>query len=67
MSHPVPTKLREEFNKHMKAHDRDNLPDGAWFYYLEQAAQEFLNKYNLTKPWHCANTATHHYLRGKNG
>lgn len=51
----------------MEAHDFDDLPDGAWFYCLEQAAQEFLNKYHLTKPWHCANTATHRYLKGKNG
>ena len=36
--------------KHMEAHDFDDLPDGAWFYCLEQAAQEFLNKYNLTNP-----------------
>ena len=49
----------------MEAHDFDNLPDGAWFHCLEQAAQEFLNKHKLTKP--CANTATHRYLRGKNG
>ena len=34
---------------------------------LEQAAQEFLNEHKLTKPWHCANTATHRYLRSKNG
>ena len=65
MSHPATTKLREEFTKHMEAHDFDNLPDGAWFHCLEQAAQEFLNKHKLTKP--CANTATHRYLRGKNG
>jgi hypothetical protein len=67
MSHPVPVKLREKFTKHMEAHDFDDLPYGAWFHCLEQAAQEFLNKYNLTKPWHCANTATHRYLKGKNG
>ena len=66
MSHPIPVALRPAFVKHMRAHDLDSLPDGAWFHNLEQAAQEFMNNHKLTKPWHCANEATHRYLREAN-
>lgn len=65
MSHPIPKGLRAKFTAHMEAHDFDHLPDGAWFQTLVDAAQSFMTAHDLTKPWHCANTAAHRYLAAK--
>jgi len=65
MSHPIPTKLRPAFMAHMEAHDRDDLPDGAWFYELEQAAEFFMMAHELWQPWRCPNDAAHRYLKAK--
>lgn len=60
-NNPIPVRLREKFVSHMKAHDFDNLNDGAWFATLENAAQDFIDRYRLK--FACNNTATHQYLR----
>lgn len=64
-NNPIPTRLREKFKDHMAEHDMDDLPDGAWFAVLEEAAGCFMRKHGLTFPWQCPNTATHQYLRMK--
>lgn len=47
----------------MDAHDFDDLPDGAWFAVLEDAAQQFIDTNRLGKA--CNNSAAHQYLRLK--
>lgn len=62
MSNPIPKALREKFNAHMVAHDNDDLPDGAWFAVLEEAAESFMKAHKLTQQWRCPNDAVHAYL-----
>ena len=57
---PIPARLRDKFIAHMVAHDCDDMPDGAWFYTLEQAAEQFMRQHKL--PGDC-NDAAHQYLR----
>ncbi len=39
--------LRETFMQYMAAHDDDDLPDGAWFATLEEAAGRFFEEHGL--------------------
>lgn len=57
---PIPVRLREEFKAHMAAHDRDELPNGAWWATLELAAEEFIRKHHLR--WMDCNTVAHQYI-----
>lgn len=59
----IPMRLRERFKAHMAAHDNDDLPDGAWWAVLEEAAQKFLDTHRINKPWQDANSAAHQYIR----
>ncbi|MGL4641290.1 MAG: hypothetical protein ACRCVX_16385 [Shewanella sp.] len=54
-----PKKHADAFIAHMEAHNHEDLPDGAWFQCLEDAAEEFM-KENKIKG--CANSAAHEYL-----
>lgn len=65
MSHPIPKRLREKFQAHMKAHDNEALSDGAWFHQLEQAAEAFMEEHGLNQPWRCPNDAVHRYLQAE--
>jgi hypothetical protein len=60
MSTPIPKHLSQEFVAYMGAHDFDDMPDGAWFCMLEEAAQQFLDQHKLKG---CNNDAAHQYLR----
>lgn len=62
-ANPIPVKLREKFAAYMAPHYDDYAPDGAWFARLETAADIFMHKHGLNRPWHCRNTAAHQYLR----
>lgn len=55
----IPEHLYQEFMGFMGAHDNDELPDGAWWCTLEQAAEQFIAKHGLKAD---ANSATHQYL-----
>ena len=44
---PIPVRLRDKFIAHMVASDFDDMPDGAWFYTLEQAAEQFMRQHKL--------------------
>lgn len=59
MSNPIPLRFIEEFKSYMDAHDNDDLSDGAWFQMLEDAAQQFMNMYNIKGS---ANDAAHQYI-----
>lgn len=43
----------------MRLHDHEDLPDGAWFAMLEEAAQQFMDDHKLRG---CNNSAVHQYL-----
>lgn len=60
-NNPIPTRLREKFIGAMQEADNDDLPDGAWFAVLEDAAQRFIDKHRLQ--FADNNTAVHQYLR----
>lgn len=60
-NNPIPVRLRAEFVGFMAAHDMDELPDGAWFAVLEDAAQTFIDQHKLRHA--CNNSAAHQYLR----
>jgi hypothetical protein len=64
-NNPIPEKLREKFLAYVSGHDDYQAPDGAWFARLESAADVFMHKHGLNKPWHCRNSAAHQYLRLK--
>ena len=62
-NNPIPQALRTEFFAYMAAHDNDDLPDGAWFFALECAAEEYMKRHKLTGRWQCPNSAAHQYVR----
>lgn len=62
-NNPIPVRMRPDFLAHMDAHNMDDLPDGAWFQVLEDAAAEFIKRNRLR--FVDENTATHQYLRMK--
>lgn len=57
---PIPKHLLNEFVAHMAAHDNDDLPDGAWFAVLEEAAEQFMAIRRLRGD---RNDAAHQYVR----
>ena len=60
-NNPIPRRLRGEFKAFMDANNLDSMPDGAWFYTLETAAQEFIDSNNLK--FADNNCAAHQYLK----
>lgn len=44
---PIPASKRDEFIAYMDAHDHDDLPDGAWFAVLGEAADRFIREHRL--------------------
>ena len=56
----IPANLMPEFTAYMDAHNDDELPDGAWFSVLEDAAERFIADKKLRGI--DANDATHQYL-----
>jgi hypothetical protein len=61
----LPNHLKDEFLGFMEAHDLDDLPDGAWFAVLEQAAESFIKEHKLKR---CdENDLAHLYLRLHSG
>lgn len=60
-NNPIPVRLRDQFRAHMDAFNNDDLPDGAWFGVLEEAAQQFIDRHRIK--WACNNSAAHQYLR----
>lgn len=57
---PIPLSKLPEFVGYMEAFDNDDMPDGAWFQMLEDAATEFM-KMNKIKG--DSNSAVHLYLQ----
>lgn len=55
----IPKRLMNEFCAHMHANDMPDMPEGAWFSMLEEAADRFMTENNLRG---CRNDATHQYL-----
>lgn len=51
--------VRSEFVAYMSAHDMDDLPDGAWWQVLEDAATTFLEEHKIK---YDSNSATHKFL-----
>ena len=43
----LPEDLIDEFMGFMAAHDNDDLPDGAWFQCLQDAAEFFIGLHHL--------------------
>ena len=60
MPAPVPASLTDEFLGYMSASEQHDVPDGAWFQILEDAARSFLRSHGLKVD---ANDAAHQYLR----
>ena len=63
MSKQLPKELQDEFMGWMEVYDHDDLPDGAWFATLEQAAEFFIGKHQL-KGLH-ENDLAHFYIQQK--
>ena len=61
MDKQIPYALRFEFDAFMDAHNFGDLPDGAWFQCLEDAAQEFIDNHKLRGL--DANDIAHEYVR----
>lgn len=61
MANPIPVRLRGEFQGFMDAHNIDDLPDGAWWCHLEEAAETFIKQKKLK--WADSNGAVHQYLK----
>ena len=60
-NNPIPVRLRDKFKSHMDANNFDEMPDGAWFFTLENAAEEFIERHHLK--FADSNNAAHQYLR----
>lgn len=55
----IPKELQDEFYGFMKIYDNEELPDGAWWALLEEAASSFIKLHKLKVD---SNDATHQYL-----
>jgi hypothetical protein len=55
----IPKNLHAEFMAFMAAHDLGDLPDGAWFYTLEDAGETFAETHGLDAD---RNDLAHYYL-----
>lgn len=63
MSKAIPKRLVDEFVGYMSVFDDDDMPDGAWFAYLELGGEQFIQKHKLQ---HCdGNDAAHQYIAYK--
>lgn len=62
MSNPIPQHLLPEFLAFMDMADDDDLPDGAWFAFLEENAAEFMKQHRLSG---CPNSATHQWVQAR--
>lgn len=62
MNGPIPQRLHDEFLVFMDEADQDDLPDGAWFAFLEEAAAEFMEQHGLRG---CPNSATHQWVQAR--
>lgn len=60
-NNPIPVGLREEFKAYMEASENDDLPDGAWFAVLEDAAGWFMKQHKIKHG--DAHDAAHQYIR----
>ncbi|MDE2467782.1 MAG: hypothetical protein KGL35_03335 [Bradyrhizobium sp.] len=58
--HPIPDELYDEFDAYMEAHNNHDLPDGAWFQCLQDAAEKFIELHGIQGA--DALDATHQYL-----
>lgn len=47
MRNPIPPRLINEFRGYMDAAEQPDLPDGAWFQVMDDAARDFMRRYNL--------------------
>lgn len=47
MSGPIPASKMPEFMAAMEAADNDDLPDGAWFAVLEEAAERVMRQHHI--------------------
>lgn len=59
----IPNGLRAEFIGYMESASDDDLPDGAWFQVLEDAAEYFAKLHGLKAD---ANDLVHYYLAEAN-
>lgn len=59
---PIPAALFPEFVGYMDSFDDDDLPDGAWFAVLEDAAAGFMAEKRIKG---CSNEATHQWVSAK--
>jgi hypothetical protein len=57
----IPVRMREAFKAHMDAHNRDDLPDGAWMEVLKEAAAKFIKRKKLM--WIYDHDAVIQYLK----
>ena len=62
MSHNIPKKFQQQFIEWMDLNDpfNDDMSDGAWFAFLEDLAQQFMDKNKINGD---NNEAVHFYLR----
>lgn len=56
---PIPAANRDEFFACMTAANDNDLPDGAWFAVLEEAAERFMRANRIRG---CANSAVHQWI-----
>ncbi len=61
ISRSIPVGLRAKFHAWMEAHNIDSMSDGAWFYTLEQAGNQFCEDHNIT--YMDGNDCAHYYLK----
>lgn len=62
MSGPIPADKVSEFVAFMECSDMDDMPDGAWFQILEDAAAAFMKQQGIKG---CSNSAVHQYLQSR--
>lgn len=62
-NNPIPVRLRDKFVAHMDGAEIDDLPDGAYWQVMEEAAQGFIDRHHLR--FADANTAAHQWFRLK--
>ena len=63
MSRPIPERLLPEFLALLDAADNDDLPDGAWWAVLEEAAAKFLVDHKLSDDEAC--DAVHQWVAAR--
>ncbi len=61
---PISKDHLDDFMAHMNTHDFDELPDGAWFGILEEAAEQFMGERKIRRG--SSNDAVHQYMEELN-